>query len=717
MSDLIGSVPLIDKTARWLQRTGASVFMFHRILPEGETCYDPEMVTSVKLFANFLDWVCDRYQVLPLEELVAQARRRAMRSKPLCAITFDDGWRDVFTYAFPLLQQHRVSATVFLPTRFAGTDRRFWQERLWFCLEALNKHGELNNCLNLAAAFPWFPPLTIQDLAFVRLRRLLLSRPSCEAEDFVRRLEEKTDSKAVPPDRVFLNWSEVLSMRNAGIDFGSHTLNHTLLTRADRHTARVEIESSKRELEDHLNAPVIGFSYPWGRTGRQTRSLVEEAGYSLAVTTRGGLLHGPFDRWLLPRVPISSRTLCGEDGHYREGRANLRIASMAVRGLIQDRVSSNRWQRRERLRIAFIIDSIHGWEGGTEQQLGKLLAALDRKYFEPALYLLRPSMSLTADDFPCSVHLMGSRANGGRSRLRVLLSLFRLLRAQRPHVVQTFFADGGFYGSLAAWMARIPVTVNSRRNTGYWQKWHHRFALKVVNQLVDLWQCNSRAVWEVLKRIERVPEDRIEILPNAIDLVRFSPATSEERTYERRRLGLARKTPVFVSVANLRPIKDLETLIEAAGHVRRALPSAVFLLVGEGPLRNSLATLIDQRGLAGTVQLVGRQQDVRPYLAASDIGLLTSRSEGCANSLLEYMAMGLPAVVSDIPANRELVNSVFFDTGSGTDLAAKILYAWNNPNLRRRMRHEYRQQAMQYSAEAFVNRVQSYYEHLGAEYL
>jgi glycosyltransferase involved in cell wall biosynthesis len=365
--------------------------------------------------------------------------------------------------------------------------------------------------------------------------------------------------------------------------------------------------------------------------------------------------------------------------------------------------------------LALVIDAIDSWEdGGTERQLGKLLVALDRKHFEPELYFLRPPAKLTLNDFPCPVHLAGSSSE--LSRVRIVWRLTQLFRQHQPHIVQTFFRDGTYYGTVAAWIARVPAIVISRRNAGHWKTALDRLALKVVNRLADAWQCNSRTAFESL-RAEGVPADRIDILPNALDLERFSVPTPEERLAARQALALPPAAPVFVSVATLFPVKDPQTLIEAAALVRPALSDAQFLLVGEGPLRISLASRIEELGLTANVRLAGAQSDVRPYLAAADVGLLTSRSEGSSNSLLEYMAMGLPAVVTDLPANRDLVSGVFFEPCNPRDLAEKLFGLWNDRELRAQMQQEYRHQALQYSHEAFARCAQGYYVNLGSAYL
>ena len=716
-AELVGSLPLLASGVDWLRATGAPVFMFHRVLPEGEGSYDPELVTSTKLFGAFLDWVCARYRLMSLNELVRQCQQPRKGEPAICAITFDDGWRDNFLHALPLLRQRQLTATIFLPVRFIGTERRFWQERLRVFLKDLDSRNEADSTLKTAMSrFPWCPQLLAREEKFERLRRILLTRPSCEAEEFVDFLATVAGPLAALTDRAFLDWAEVRAMQDAGMTFGSHTLCHTLLTRAEPAIVEWEIQESRRELTERLGAPLAGFAYPWGATGNYIRERVKASGYECAVTTKEGMVRGGSDPWLLPRIPISDSLLRDIRGGFGAGRTNFYLASRALRRVGPKRLPSKGKSRpAERLRLAFVIDAIDSWEdGGTERQVGKLLTALDCNYFEPELYFLRPPAKLTSSDFPCPVYLAGSRL--GQSRLRTLWRLTKLLRQHRPYIVQTFFRDGTYYGTVAAWAARVPVVVISRRNAGHWKTALDRLALKVINRLADAWQCNSRTAFDSLAE-EAVPADRIEILPNAIDLEQFSVPTPEGRLAARQALGLPPGAPVFVSVATLFPVKDPMVLVEAAGRVRQVLLDAQFLLVGEGPLRMSLASRIEELGLTAGVRLAGAQLDVRPYLAAADIGLLTSRSEGSSNSLLEYMAMGLPIIAADLPANRELVNGVFFEAGDPRDLADRILGLWNDRGTQGRRQEEYRNRAMEYGLEPFVRRARSYYFKLAAEFL
>src|SRR5258708_35853009 len=183
------------------------------------------------------------------------------------------------------------------------------------------------------------------------------------------------------------------------------------------------------------------------------------------------------------------------------------------------------------------------------------------------------------------------------------LRLVRALRRSRPDIVQTFFIEGIFSGILASLLARVPRIIGSTRNAGYWKKKKHRIAFRTVSRLAHYWQCNSRTTYDYTARVERVRPERIEILPNAIDLSYFKPASSEERRAARKSLGLESQSPVFVSVANLTPVKDIPTLLRAASLLKARFPNAQYILVGEVPLRPELEQQALDLGLEGSIRV------------------------------------------------------------------------------------------------------------------
>ena len=153
---------------------------------------------------------------------------------------------------------------------------------------------------------------------------------------------------------------------------------------------------------------------------------------------------------------------------------------------------------------------------------------------------------------------------------------------------------------------------------------------------------NSRAAATRLMR-ERVPAGKIAIVPNGLDLARFAahPVAGRPRR--------------VVVVANLRPEKGHDVLIEAAVPVLRRFPDARFEIVGAGPERPKLVARADARRVAHAFSFLGHCEDVAARLAAADIFVLPSRSEAFPNAVLEAMAAGLPIVASGVGGVGELI--------------------------------------------------------------
>ena len=712
IANCLGRLPLVGLAARRILGTGSSVFMFHRVLPEGEECYDAGMATSKQAFGQMLDWLTENFRVVPLDELV---RRRAERShqRPACAITFDDGWVDNFLHAFPLLRARNLPATIFLPLEFIGTKRRFWQERLWLCTRQLEPNGHRLGAVEKAARhFPWFP-LTPGPLASDRgLKRFLMTRPTQEAEEFVQFLAELAQLSAEMPDRAFLNWAEVQTMRDSEISFGSHTLNHVLLTHMEPAHAESEIRKSRRELQERLGAEISCFSYPWGAANSFTRDVVTEAGYKYAVGTLPGLIRDGADLCLLPRIASNSILRSGDD--FDSDRSFLSCSKEVLLATRRTRAIDKTARATERIRIAFVIDQISEWEGGTERQLHALISSLDRRYFDPQLCFIFRAPEFPTETLPSDAHWVCAHPDRIPSLPVRLSRLAFILKKMRPHIVHTFFIEGIFAGIAAGRLAGVPRIVGSVRNEGYWKSARHKVAFRTVMHFAHQWQCNSRTLWEYTNKTYGASPDRIEILPNAVDLSRFCPVTNGERGAMRRMLGLRERAQIFVSVANLTPVKDVRTLLDAVSQIRKQLSDVQFLVVGDGPLRKELERQSEKLGLTSLISFLGRRADVRAYLAAADFGVLTSRSEGSSNSVLEYMAMGLPSVLSNIAANRELVNGLFFTPGDAGYLARQLLLISKDQALCANLRLEYLATVSQYSFEKFASRVQSYYTKLAA---
>jgi L-malate glycosyltransferase len=413
----------------------------------------------------------------------------------------------------------------------------------------------------------------------------------------------------------------------------------------------------------------------------------------------------------LPRVAVSEAILDGGKERFAPGKARVSFAKNILANTATASVVRMGKDPDRRIKILFVFDLITEWEGGTERQVRLLIQSLDRKYFEPKLCFMFKAPELAAESLPCPLLVVcpGSSRVSPAARL---WRLTRLFRQERPDIVQCFFIEGLMMGILAGRVAKVPSVIGSTRNAGYWRTESHRLIMKAITPLAHRWQTNSRYLWRFQKDREGVPEDLIEILPNGMDLSGFKPASAGEKQCSRKKLGLNPEGPICVSVANLAKVKDLFTLINGAALLADRLPSIQFVLVGDGPLRDELELHAECRGVSKNIKFVGRHADVRPFLAAADVGVLTSTSEGSSNAVLEYVAMGLPVVLTDIEPNRELVDCVFFQSGDAADFATKLLSLCTDLAQQSHSKIENRKNLTQFSVENMVMRAESFYVRL-----
>ena len=250
----------------------------------------------------------------------------------------------------------------------------------------------------------------------------------------------------------------------------------------------------------------------------------------------------------------------------------------------------------------------------------------------------------------------------------------RHLKTAKVDVLHTHDFYTNVFGMFAGALARVPVRLASRRETsGMRSTAQHKaqsFAYKLAHQVI----ANSAAVREQLVS-EGVRADKITVIYNGLELDRVQPHQVLSRAESLAALSLPQELsnrPLVTIVANMRlAVKDHSMFLRAAKRISEAIPAAAFLLAGEGELSPLIRRQANELGLGGDTFFVGRCDKLAELLAASDVCVLTSKSEGFSNSILEYMAAGRPAVVTDVGGAREAV--VEGETGylvrSGDDAA------------------------------------------------
>jgi glycosyltransferase involved in cell wall biosynthesis len=313
-------------------------------------------------------------------------------------------------------------------------------------------------------------------------------------------------------------------------------------------------------------------------------------------------------------------------------------------------------ENAKKLKIAFVIDTIQQM-GGTERQLILLLENLNRSKFEPYLCCLQDSQWLQQHAAKWKTHIIHFRSFYYPISYWQIFKLSRYFKREGIQIVQTYFRDANIIGIIAARLAGIKKIISSRRNQGYWHNSFELSILKLLNPLVKKFLANNFAIKEHVNKSENVPLDKIDVIYNAIDVSLFSKAGRNGHEAIYKELKIKAEVPVITIVANLRSVKAIDDLINAARIVVEHNPDVHFLVVGKGSEKEKLQKLTDKLGLSNYVHFLDSRKDIPELLAISHIGVLCSESEGMSNALLEYMASSLPVVVTDIDGNRELVKN------------------------------------------------------------
>lgn len=323
-----------------------------------------------------------------------------------------------------------------------------------------------------------------------------------------------------------------------------------------------------------------------------------------------------------------------------------------------------------------------------------MIALLKGSEFEAELCLLRGTKWLDEQQAHCPVYHADIERWIHPSGMRGLLRLRRHMRQRGYAIVQTFFVESNLLGPFLARSAGVKAVVGSRRNSNYWMSAGYAFAQRIANHLVTRLQANCEAVKRVVARQESISPAKIDVLYNSLDVERFR-RSDRDRAAVRARLQLAEADVVITNVSALRPPKGTGLFVRAAIRALRQEPALHFVLAGDGPLRKELEEAVVRAEAGARIHLVGAQREVPPWLSASDVAVLSSESEGLSNSILEYMAAGLPVIATEVGGNAEALGDtgVLIPSGDETQLAQAMLRLAKDADLRRRLGEAARRRA------------------------
>ncbi|RPI55804.1 MAG: glycosyltransferase [Acidobacteria bacterium] len=331
-SAIAGTWRLEQEARRSREQRRPLILGYHRVVEdfaEASQTEMPSMLISRAMFERHIEWVGRRFRFASLDEIGERMSSGRPFSGPVAAITFDDGYRDVYENAFPFLRRKGIPAAMFLVTDLVSRPLCQTHDRLYYLVERAfttwnDPRRELVELMN---------KLTIPSAQILRHREALSSAmtavstllPVLPQADVIRLMNcLETLVGPASAEAATLTWPMVHEMRRGGMTIGSHTRTHVSLPMETDDSVRDELEGSKRFLEAQLGERIDHFAYPGGQFTPQVVRASRDAGYRYAYTAcRHGDMRHP--ELTLERLFLWEGSSSDADGHFSSAVFNCQI--------------------------------------------------------------------------------------------------------------------------------------------------------------------------------------------------------------------------------------------------------------------------------------------------------------------------------------------------------------------------------------------------------
>ncbi|HUW14440.1 MAG TPA: glycosyltransferase [Anaerolineae bacterium] len=309
--------------------------------------------------------------------------------------------------------------------------------------------------------------------------------------------------------------------------------------------------------------------------------------------------------------------------------------------------------KRDRIVLLHVIDTLG--LGGAERFLVDLCLALPADRYQVIVSAVSGDGPRSGDLAQAGIELFSLQARSNWDVV-ALFRLARFMRRRRVDIVHTHLFVGGVFGRLAAAMAGVRARLTTEQNAyapgrhpPRWQMLANAVLARSTGRVVAV----SEGTQEYLQRQERVPGEKIRVLPNAISWPETSSA--ERVTSVLEELGAGDRTPILGTVARLTEQKGQRYLLQALADLRLRYPRLFCIFAGEGESRSELESLSRRLGLEEHVTFCGARRDVAIMLQGLDLFVLPSLFEGLPLALLEAMAAGIPVVATSVAGSSEVI--------------------------------------------------------------
>lgn len=277
----VGLLERLDREGRDLLR----VLTYHRV-ERGDVhpAPSPAITVSPDAFADQMNFVRGHYEAISVEQVLHAVRVGARLPRRSVLITFDDGYRDFRSQAWPVLKELALPVVLFVPTAFPGeAPEAFWWDRLHHALLNTPRRDRLETPVGR------LPLGTTRERAraSAQLQTHLKRMPHADAIVWVTANCRQLEVPPLPP--TMLGWDELRELAREGVTIASHTRTHPLLTRIPPEEVRAEVAGALRDLERELGTVQPILAYPAGAFDEGVVRIVAEEGHILAFTTVRGV--------------------------------------------------------------------------------------------------------------------------------------------------------------------------------------------------------------------------------------------------------------------------------------------------------------------------------------------------------------------------------------------------------------------------------------------
>ncbi len=369
--------------------------------------------------------------------------------------------------------------------------------------------------------------------------------------------------------------------------------------------------------------------------------------------------------------------------------------------------------------VLFLTDCCPDLAGGAEKQIYELSKRINPKLFRVTVISLDPQGVIPQHLFNavgCQIKNFPVKKMYGLSGILQGIHFIKFLKKEKVDIVLTYHFCSDIWGCIFAHLAGVKLVVSNRRDMGFWRKSWHTLAYRMIQHWINKIIVVSHSVKEIVKKTENVPDDKIQVIYNGIDLSENGPPSTPVVSLKKQ-LGINMDEPVVMHVANFKTVKGHDYLLEAMVSVVKSVPKVKLVLIGEDEMNGRLQNLAVQLGIDKNLLFLGKRDDVQNLLPMADICVLPSLSEGMSNAILEYMKWGKPVIATQVGGNPELIeegrSGLLVPPRNSQSLGMAMIHLLRDPFLCRQMGKNARKRVEEiFTIEKMVQNYEQLFESL-----